>query len=39
MLSMNPAYPVAFLFQLRISALFNGLWISIPVPYSSNGLP
>ena len=32
MLFLNPAYLAAFLFGLRISALFNGLCISIPVP-------
>ena len=29
---LNPAYLVTFLFGLRISALFNGSWISILVP-------
>ena len=29
---LNPAYFVVFLFGLRISALFNGLRISILVP-------
>ena len=29
---LNPAYLAAFLFELKISAVFNGLWISIPFP-------
>ena len=32
MLFLNPAYLAGFLFGLIISALFNGLVISIPVP-------
>ena len=32
MLFLNPAYLAAFLFGLKISALFNGLLISIPFP-------
>ena len=32
MLLLNSAYLAAFLFELRISATFNGLWISIPFP-------
>ena len=32
MLFLNPVYLAAFFFGLRISALFNGLSISIPVP-------
>ena len=30
MLLLNPAYPAAL--ALRISALFNGLWISVQFP-------
>ena len=30
MLFLNPAHLTAFLFGLRSSVLFNGLWISVP---------
>ena len=38
MLFLSPAYLAAFLFGLRISALFIGLWISIPVPIQALAL-
>ena len=34
---LNPAYLAAFLFGLRISVLFNGLWISIAAPIQAMG--
>ena len=35
---LNPAYLVALLFGLRTLALFNGLWISVPVPIQAMAL-
>ena len=38
MLFLNPAYPAAFLFGLRISVLLNGLWILIPFSIQSRSV-
>ena len=38
MLFLNPVYPVTFLFELRISALFTELRISIPFPIQARSV-